>query len=163
MEIRDRLVRALEDSDDPSLDAIRAMPMFDTSDDAVAVERFGQVGRGNVEMGLIGHIGDDEPETARMGFQPADHDVHAVGKAEAVAPDLDQIAGGDECFEMPAERGSILPRHAEHLQQLLNCRRMIRALPNERQHLVAGERAQGCVCAAAEIAWRARPAGVCAS
>ena len=98
-----------------------------------------------------------------MRLEPADDDVHPVGKAEAVAADLDQIAVGDERLQQPAERRAVLPRHAEHLQQLLNCRRMIRALPDERQHLVAGERAQGCVCAAAEMAWRARSAGVCAS
>ena len=46
LEAADELtVRALEDPDDPALDAIGAVLMLDARDDAVAVERFLHVGR----------------------------------------------------------------------------------------------------------------------
>ena len=49
-----RRVRALEDADDPALDAVGLLPL-DAHDDAVAMQRFLEVGRRHVHVGLTPH------------------------------------------------------------------------------------------------------------
>ena len=160
----DGLVRTLEDPDDPALDALCAMPVFDACDDTVAVQGLGEVGSRNVQMRfVVTRVRNDESEPTRVCLEPADHDVHAIRQAEAIATDFDEVAAGNERLEMPAQRRPLLPRHPQHLQQFLDGRRMVGALADERQHLIAREHGQGCECTAAEIAWAARSAGVWAS
>ena len=41
-------------------------------------------------------LGRDEAVAGRMRLQPADVEVHLFGQAEAMAANLNEIAGGDE-------------------------------------------------------------------
>ena len=72
-----------------------------------------------------------------MRLQAADDEIHAVGEAESVAADLDQVAGLDERLEMPPHRGTVLARDAQQLQQFLRRGRVLNALADLREQLFA--------------------------
>ena len=139
---------------------------LDARDDAVAVHRLVQVAAGDVEVAAtssIGRSGTTNPKPRGLvSIRPTTRFIRS-GRPNRLPRVFDQIAAGNERLEMPAQRRPLVPRHAKHLQQFLNGRRMIGALPDERQHQIAGKHAQGSGCAAAEIAWTARSAGACAS
>ena len=107
---------------------------------AVAVQRLLQVGGGHVHVGLrivTAGVGRDEPEPARVRLQAADDEVHAVGEAEAVAPDLDQVAALDERLEVPPYRGAVLARDAQQLQQLFGRGGVVHAVAELSEQLFA--------------------------
>jgi hypothetical protein len=70
-------------------------------------------------------------------LQPADDDVHPVREAEPVAADLEQLAVGDERLQQPPKRRAVLARDLEQLNQLARACRMVRALAQALQNLVA--------------------------
>ena len=72
-----------------------------------------------------------------MRLQPADDEVHAVGEAEAVAADLDQVAALDERLQVPPHGRAVLARDAEQLQQLFRSRGMLHAFADLGEQLFA--------------------------
>ena len=43
-------------------------------------------------------LGDDEAEAAGIGREPPDDEIHLLGQAEAVAANLQQLAGATSAF-----------------------------------------------------------------
>ena len=82
-------------------------------------------------------LGRDEAVAGRMRLQAADVEVHLFGQAETVAANLNELAGGDERFDMPLERRAVVLRDFEHLEELAHGGGMVHALPHEREHLIA--------------------------
>ncbi len=72
-----------------------------------------------------------------MRLQPADIQVHLFGQAEALAANLDQIAGGDERIDVALEGGALVARHLEQLQELADAGGMVHPLAHRREDLVA--------------------------
>ena len=72
-----------------------------------------------------------------MRLQPADIQVHLFGQAEALAADLDEIAGGDEGVDVALERGALVARHFEQLEQLADAGGMVHPLAHQREDLIA--------------------------
>ena len=91
----DPRVAALEDADDAPFDAAAFLDPLDARDDAVAVHRLVQVRSRDVDVAAAVErpLGDDEAVAAGMRLQPADVQVHLFGQAEALAANLDEIAG----------------------------------------------------------------------
>ena len=135
----DGRVRPLEDPDHPPFHAVGLLAL-DAQHHAIAVQRLLQVGGGHVDIGLriaAAGVGRDEPEPARVRLQAADHEVHAVGQAEAVAPNLDQVATLDEQLEVPPYRGTVLTRDAQQLQQLFGRGGVVHAVAELSEQLFA--------------------------
>ena len=91
----ERRLAALEDPDDAPFEPLLGLPL-DARDDAIAVHRLGQVGGRDVDVLLVAAstvLGHDEAEAGRIGREPADDEVHLLGQAEAVAANLQQLAG----------------------------------------------------------------------
>jgi len=107
----ERAVTALEDPDDPPFRAIAAL-VLDPRDDTVSMEGFLDVRGRDVEILIAGAIRHDEAVAGRVHLQSPDDDVHAIGEAEAVAPDLEQFAFRDEGLQQPAKRRAVLARHS---------------------------------------------------
>ena len=84
-------------------------------------------------------LGPDEAEALRVHVEPADDQVHAVGQAVVAAAGLDERAGRDEMLEPAAERGPLLLRDLEELQQLPHGRGVVDPLPHQAQNLVIAE------------------------
>ncbi len=85
---------ALEDADDAAFGPAVG-DALDARDDAVAVHGLIQVAAGDVDVAAdVVHrpVRHDEAEPARMGRDPPDDQVHAIGQAVAVAAGLDQVA-----------------------------------------------------------------------
>src|SRR5262249_28108464 len=116
----DRRVAALEDPDDASFGAPALLDPFDPDHDAIAVHRFVQQRTRDVDVAAVLErtFGRDEAVSGRMGLQAADVQVHLLRQAEALAADLDQIAGVDERLDQSPESRALLTRHLENLQQL---------------------------------------------
>ena len=72
-----------------------------------------------------------------MRLQPADVQVHLFGQAEAMAANLNEIAGGDERLDVALERGALVARNFEKLQQLAHAGGMVHPLAHQREHLIA--------------------------
>ncbi len=81
----------------------------------------------------------DEAVARLVHLEAPDDDVHPVGEAEAVAPDLEQLAFRDEPLQQPPERRAVLARHPEQLEQLARRGRVGYALADLAQELVAGQ------------------------
>ena len=117
----DGLRAALENLDDAAFDAaVGAMPL-DAHDDAVAVQRFLEIGRGDENVALHAlerPLGCHEAEARRMGVEPADDQIHPIGEAVAVAADEDERAVGDERSQMTLERRVLLARDTKSANQL---------------------------------------------
>ena len=71
-----------------------------------------------------------------MRLQPADIQVHFFGQAEAVATDLNEVAGGDERFDVAFECSAVVARNLEHLEELAHAGGMVDALAHQREHLI---------------------------
>ncbi len=71
-----------------------------------------------------------------MRLQPADMEIHLLGEAEAMAANLDELAGLDQRVEMPLERRPFLAGHFEQLQELANAGGMVHPLAHQRENLV---------------------------
>ncbi len=138
----DRRIGPLENADDAALGAIAAL-MLDPGDDSIAVQRFLDVGGRDVEVAAVAlGVGDDEAVAGLVHLEPAHDDVHAVGQAEAVAADLQEIAVGDQRLQQPPERRTFSARDAENLEELTAGRRVMDVLPDLPQHLLAREHAR---------------------
>ena len=117
--------------------AIAAL-VLDARDDTIAVQRFLDVRRARCTDRARRRRRARRSRSPRgVHLQPADDDVHPVREAEAVAADLEQLAVGDERLQQPPERRAVLARHLEQLDQLARARRMVRALAQAIQDLVA--------------------------
>jgi hypothetical protein len=71
-----------------------------------------------------------------MRLQPADVEIHLLGQAEAMAPNLNQVARGEQGLDMALERSAFVARNFENLQQLAHGGRMMHALAHEREDVV---------------------------
>ena len=99
--------------------ALSVSPL-DARHDAVAVHRLGEIRGGDVDVLPLAArvLGDDESETAGIRGEPADDEVHLLGQAEAVAANLQQLAGVTERLQLALEGGALLARHAQDLREL---------------------------------------------
>ena len=94
----DPRVGALEDADDAPFGAAAVLDPLDADDDAVAVHRLVEMRAGDVDVAAAVErpLGRDEAVAGRVRLQPADVQVHLFGQAEALAANLNEVAGGDE-------------------------------------------------------------------
>jgi hypothetical protein len=56
-------------------------------------------------------LGYDESRSPGIRGQTADDEVHLVAQAKAVAANLDEFAGSDQCFQLTLERRALLARY----------------------------------------------------
>ena len=124
----------------------RSPRALDARDDAVAVHRLIQVAARDEDV--AGHafdrpVRDDEAEAARMGLDPADDQVHAVGQAETVAARLNQVAGLDEPLEQAFQRGALFAGDLQPLHQFAGGGRVLDPVADGGQQLFA---IQHCDC-----------------
>ena len=135
----DRRVGALEDADDASFGAAAFLDPLDTNDDAVAVHRLVQERARDVNVAAVVErpFGRDEAVAGRVRLQPADIEVHLLGQPEAVPANLNQIAGGDERFDVAFEGRPLLAGNFENLQELAHAGRVMHPLAHDVEHLVA--------------------------
>ena len=64
-------------------------------------------------------LGTTKPNPPGFRGQTADHEVHLVGDAEAVPANLQQLAGGNQRFQLSFERRALLAREcAESVRAL---------------------------------------------
>jgi hypothetical protein len=117
---------ALENTDNPTFEAVVARPALDADQYAVAMHRFLDIPRRHVHVrhGFPGLVGNDETEAARVGLQTADDEIHFVGEPDAVPFCLNQLARGDERFEQPAERRAFFLRDSKRAKELARRRRV---------------------------------------
>jgi hypothetical protein len=66
-------------------------------------------------------------------------EIHFLGLAEALTADLDEIAGGDERFEVPLERRSLVAGDLEELQEFAHTSRVVHAFAHERENVIMRE------------------------
>ena len=59
---------------------------------------------------MANSVGYHEAEAGRIDLQPPDHEVHLVGQPQAVAAHLDEIARGEQRFQMAGEGGALFAR-----------------------------------------------------
>ncbi len=129
---------ALENAQDAPLRALVAEALH-ARDDAVAVHGLVEVAPCDVDVpldALDGTVGNDEAEAARMGRDAPDHQVHPVRKTEPVAPGLDQVAARDQIGEQALERGAVVARNLQPLQQLARRGWMVDLFADLRQQLL---------------------------
>src|SRR5581483_12357675 len=133
--------RALEDADDAALGAAAFLDALDADDDAVAVHRFVHQLAGDVDVAAVVErpLGGDEPVARRMRLQPADVEIHLLGQSEAVAADLNEVAGADERFDVALERRAVVARDFENLQELAHAGGMVNPLAHHGEDLIAGK------------------------
>ncbi len=124
---------------DAALGAAAVLDPLDAHHDSIAVHRLVEVRTGNVDVTahLERTLGCDEPVAGRMRLQSADVQIQFFGQAEAVTADLNQVAGGNERFDVPLERGPVVAGNFEDLQELAHAGGMVHPLTHQRQHLVA--------------------------
>ena len=80
---------ALEDLDDAPFGAAVLAVALDAHDDAIAVQRFLQIVRGDVDVArqpFDRALGRDEAEAGRVAVELADDEVHPIGQPVAIAP-----------------------------------------------------------------------------
>ena len=96
-------------------------------------------GAGDVDVaaGFERPLGRDEAVAGRVRLQPADVEIHLLGQAEALPADLDEIARGDERLEVPLERGALVARNLQELEEFAHAGGMVHPLAHERENLVA--------------------------
>ena len=85
---------ALEDADDAPLGTPVVLNPLDANHDAIAVHRFVQVRRRNVDVTARFErtLGRDESVAGRMRLQAADVQIHLLGQTEPVPSNADEIA-----------------------------------------------------------------------
>ena len=84
-----------------------------------------------------GLSGIDEAEAARVGLDAPDHEVHAVGQAEMVAPRLNQVTGLDQLLEQALDGGPLLAGDLQPLEQLARRGRVLDLVADGGQELFA--------------------------
>ena len=95
------------------------------------MHRFVEVRAGDVDVAagrLERPLGHDEAVAGRVRLQAADVEIHLLGQAEALPADLDEIAGADERLEVALERGALVARDLEELQELAHAGGMVHPL-----------------------------------
>ncbi len=107
---------------------------FDTDDDTIAVHRFGEIGRGDVDIRAlsvrVGLIGNDKAEPTRVRRESSDHEVHLVRQSVAIAADLEEFTGSDERLQLSPESGAFVARYTQHPHQVPHSRGMMGMLAN---------------------------------
>jgi hypothetical protein len=68
-----------------------------------------------------------------MRFEGPDVEIHLLGKTESLAAYLNQLARGDERFEVAFERDALFARNLEQLEKLARSRRMMDAFAHLRE------------------------------
>src|SRR5215831_13354333 len=108
----DPCAAALENADHAAFDAPTLFDSLDTHDDAIAVHGFVQELWRNIDVAARFEwtLGCDEPVPGRVRLQPSDVEVHLLGQAEAMAADLNELAGCDERFDVSLERRALVAR-----------------------------------------------------
>ena len=84
-----------------------------------------------------GLSGMTKPKPARMRLHAPDDQVHAVGQAEMVAARLNQVAGLDQPLQQALDRGPLLARNLQPLEQLPGRGRMLDLVADGGQELFA--------------------------
>jgi hypothetical protein len=108
----------LENPDDLALGASALLDAFDSHDDAIAVHCFVEMLVGNVNVAAGGFertFGRHEAVAGRVRLEAADVEVHLLGQTETIAPNLNELARGNERLDVPLERRLVVLRHLEHL------------------------------------------------
>ncbi len=124
----------LEHLDDAAFRAAVLAVALDARDHAVAVHRLlhGVLGHVNVtRQPLDGLFGRDEAETGWMAIQLADHQIHAIRQAVAIALDLNQRAVADEAAQVALEARPFVAGNLEDAQDLARGGGMRHLLPQE--------------------------------
>jgi len=78
-----------------------------------------------------------EPVAARVRLQPARVQVHLFGQAEAVTADLNQVARGDELFDVTLEGGAVVTGNLENLEEFAHAGRVMNPFAHEHENLIA--------------------------
>ena len=76
-------------------------------------------------------FGNDEAKPSGMGLEPADMQVHLFRKPETMAANLDELARGDERFQMTPEGGALVFGDSKQLKKLARAGWMMHALAHE--------------------------------
>ena len=93
-----------------------------------------QIVRGDVDVAREAFdrtLGRDEAKPGWMAVELADHQIHLIGQAVAIAFDLDQRAVVDERAQDALELGPLFARNPQHAQQFARGRRMRHAWPHQ--------------------------------
>ena len=132
---------ALEDPDDPALEPAAFLDALDPDDDAVAVHRLVQMRPRDVDVAAVLErpLRRHESVPRRVRLQPADVQIHLLGQTEALAANLDQLAGGDQGIDVPLEGRAFVARNLEQLEQLTDAGGMVHPLAHQRENVVAGQ------------------------
>jgi len=141
----DRALAAFEDPHDAAFRASIRVAL-DACDHAVAVHGLREVGRGDVDvfpvrpLSVLGH---HEPESPGISREAADDQIHLLGKAVAIASDLEELSCRDQGFQAAPETALFLAGHLEQTRQLTRGRRVVRMLSNAGEQFIFG--GHGCV------------------
>ena len=114
---------------------------FDAHDNAVAVHRFVEERTGNVDVaaGVERPFGRDESIAGWMRLQPADIQIHLFGQTESMAAELNELARGDQRFDVALERRAVVARNLEQLKEFPHGSGMVDTLAHQREHLITGK------------------------
>ena len=114
--------------------APRSVLPLDARHDAIAVHRFGEIGRRDVDIlpfgSGLGLIGNDESEPTGVRREPTDDEVHLFGQPVSIATDLKEFTGGHKRLQSTPEAGALVARHAQHPHQVPHRRGMMHVLAN---------------------------------
>ena len=137
----DPLVAALEDADDASFGASAFLDSLDPHHHPIAVHRLVQVRSGDVDVAAAVEraLRCNKPVAGRVRLQASHVEIHLLRQTVAVTANLDQIAGRDQRAHVALERGALLFRDLEDLNELAHSGRVVHALAQQREHLIAGK------------------------
>ena len=98
-----------------------------------------QVAAGDVEVPL--HlvertVGHDEAEPSGMGGDAADHEVHAIRKAESVAACLDEVPSAYQIGQEPLEGCALVAWNLQALKHLARRGRVVDRVADQREQLL---------------------------
>ena len=127
---------ALEHLDDAAFGAAVLAIALDAHHDAVAVQRFLEVVRGDENVLLEPFnrpFGHHEADAGGMAVELADDEIHAIRQAIAIAFDLDERPVVDEVAKVALERHALLARDAQFAQQLARRGRMLHTFAHASQ------------------------------
>ena len=103
------------------------------------MHRFVEQRAGNVDVAaerVERTIRRHEAVAGGMRLQLADVEVHLLRQTKTVAANLDQLAGRHERLDVTFERGALVARNLENLQQLTHAGGMVDPLAHQREDLI---------------------------
>src|SRR5262249_30813295 len=109
-------------------------------DNTIPVHRFVEHRAGDVDVSsnVERTLRGDESVARWVRLQPAHVEVHLLGQAESLPPNLDEIAGLNEPPQMTFERGAFFTRDLQELKQLSGAGGMMHVLAHQREKVFAG-------------------------